>query len=178
VPFVAGNDSFHFGQATAKEFEGRALPWLHFTGQLYESPDMLSTQLFRSEADNSAAFSNKYEEMEGSLDCFERRQVANRTFLAAMEGNRVVGLVCIMESSRRVPGAITICYVSVREDRRNQGVAKLLVRALFEFAKVEGFSIANTQYEDDGQLYLRRVLEATAISTPEVAFHEFPYNLL
>lgn len=139
---------------------------------------MLSTQLFRSEADNSAAFSSKYEEMESSLDCFERRQVSSRTFLAAMDGEQVVGLVCIMESSRRVPGAITISYVSVRADRRNQGVAKLLVSALFEFAKVEGVSIANTQYEDDGQMYLRRVLEAAALNTPEVAFHEFPYNLL
>jgi predicted N-acetyltransferase YhbS len=138
---------------------------------------MLTTKILRSDADKAALFTSQYDEMERTLVYFERRTVQDRTFLVALDGEQVIGIVCIKESSRRVPGALTISYVSVREDRRKKGVGKLLVKALFEFAKVEGFSIANTQYDDDGQLYLRPLLEAAALVTTEVVFHEFPYNL-
>ncbi|KWT98263.1 MULTISPECIES: GNAT family N-acetyltransferase [unclassified Variovorax] len=135
---------------------------------------MIQTRVLRTSEQKHQVFAGQLKEMETSLVYFDPYTARHRSFIAAMDGEQVIGLAALKEESTRIPGAMTITFVSVREDRRNQGVAKLLVDALFDFAEAEGKALANTQYEEEGLLYLKPALEAAASRRPHVGFHEFP----
>lgn len=138
---------------------------------------MFSTRALVTDEEKYGVFCTQYDELEAELVYYNRHLTSHRLFILAMEGEKVVGMVCLKDGSTRVPGALALTFVSVRSSHRQQGVAKLLVSHLFAFAKARGQAIANTQYEEEGQLYLRPLLEGAAASNPDVVFHEFPYNL-
>jgi GNAT superfamily N-acetyltransferase len=135
---------------------------------------MFATCLVRGPEAQHQVFGGRYDEMEATLVFFDRHFARDRTFVAAMDGDQVIGLASIREGCRRVPGAFTLTFLSVREDRRRQGVAKLLVEGVFDFVQAHGMDLANTQYEEAGLKYLKPVLEAAATRRPNVGFHEFP----
>lgn len=138
---------------------------------------MVSTQIVRTCAEREKFFSGQLQEMEDTLVFFDRHLAEHRSFIVALDAGQVVGMVSLKEESMRVPGAMAITFVSVRADRRKQGIGRQLVKALFDFAEAEGRTLANTQYEDDGRRFLKPLLEAAARENPQVAFSEHPSTL-
>ena len=98
--------------------------------------------------------------------------IRHRSYIAAMQGSAIVGLACVTEDSMRIPGALGVSFVSTHPERRNQGIARQLVEALFEFARNEHKGLANTAYEPDGERWLRHVFARNAQAFPDVAFYE------
>ncbi len=112
-------------------------------------------------------------------DCLERdiphfsEEVLNwRSYLAAFEGDQVVGLVGFVENSLRVPGALGVGFISTHRAHRQRGVARALVNALFEWALEQGKAIANTDYEPDGLKWLKPLMLEQARMTPTVQLIE------
>lgn len=103
---------------------------------------------------------------------FSTDVIRHRAYIAAMQGQKIVGMACVTEDSMRIPGALGVSFVSTHPDHRNQGIAKQLVQALFEFARSERKGIANTAYEPDGEAWLRHVFARQAQAFPDVAFYE------
>lgn len=95
-------------------------------------------------------------------------------FLVATEGLEVLGVVGLVLDSHRVPGAIGLAFLSVRQEHRNRGVATCLVSALFELAQARRQDIANTHYKPDGERWLKAVLHRAATKHPQVRLHEMP----
>lgn len=103
---------------------------------------------------------------------FNTELIRHRSYIAAMDGSQVLGLVCVTEDSMRIPGALGVSFVSTHPEHRNQGVARELVRSLFEFARSERKGIANTAYEPDGDTWLRHVFARNAQAFPDVVLYE------
>jgi len=98
--------------------------------------------------------------------------LTNRTYIAALKGDRVVGLAALVEDSIRQPGSIGLGYISTHRDYRNQGIAKVLVQALFELVLAENKNIVNTHYEMDGLMFLEHVMHRVAKLYPSVILTE------
>lgn len=112
------------------------------------------------------------EDFEATIPLFKRDLLRCRTYLASLDGANVVGLVGFAESSRRVPGAFGVGFISTHVDHRRQGVARELVDALFELALSQGKAIATTQYGPLGRRWLRPVLKAASRRYPGVRLLE------
>jgi GNAT superfamily N-acetyltransferase len=107
-----------------------------------------------------------------SIPHFSGELLPFRSYLAAFEGKKLLGLACFVESSSRIPGALGLGYLSVHPQERNRGVATKLAQALFQLAQSEGKAIANTHYEPDGEKWLRPVMTRIAAQTTGVVLHE------
>jgi GNAT superfamily N-acetyltransferase len=103
---------------------------------------------------------------------FDKEMTNHRSYVAAFECGTIVGLVCIVETSARIPGALGIGYIETHLEHRQKGVAKALVARLFDFARAQDKAIANTHYEDDGLRWLAPLMQATALQYPDVTLHE------
>lgn len=112
------------------------------------------------------------EDLEATIPLFRRDLLRCRTYLASFDGGAVVGLVGFAESSRRVPGAFGIAFISTHVRHRRQGVARELVDALFALALSQGKALATTQYGPLGRRWLRPVLRAASKRYPGVRLLE------
>lgn len=98
--------------------------------------------------------------------------VAHRAFLVALKQGEVVGVVSLVKDSFRIPGALGVGFISTHLRHQNAGVARALVKSLFELAASRKQAIANTSYEPDGDRWLRHVMTRTAALYPDVEFYE------
>lgn len=112
------------------------------------------------------------EAVQSGFTLFDQNMLSHRTYIVAFEAQAVVGLVCLVESSARIPGALGIGFLETHRLHRNRGVAKALVNGLFEFASRQGKHIANTSYEPDGERWLAPLMRSAAQRYPHVALHE------
>ena len=110
--------------------------------------------------------------LEKVIPFFDRNMVPHRTYLAALLRRQVVGLVALVESSSRVPGALGVGFISTHVEFLNQGISSQLARALFDFALDQKKAISMTAYEPDGEIWLRHVLQRIAAATPSVQLIE------
>jgi GNAT superfamily N-acetyltransferase len=112
------------------------------------------------------------EELEACIPLFKRELLSCRAYLVAYEGAQVVGLAGLAESSRRVPQALGVAFISTHQSFRRQGVARDLVEALFKLAKSSKQDLATTPYGADGRRWLRPMMRDTARRYPQVTLHE------
>mgnify|MGYP002757969590 CR=1 FL=1 len=103
---------------------------------------------------------------------FTPGMIGCRTFIAVYMGEKVIGIASLTEETVWMENAIGVGYISTHVDHRNQGVSKLLVDAVFDYAKETKRGISNTRYEPDGELYLKPVIQRTALKYPSVKFVE------
>lgn len=103
---------------------------------------------------------------------FDPDVVPYRNYLAALHGEKIVGLVCFTDESVRIPGSLGIGFISVHPEHWHKGIASQLVTALFEHASAVGKNIANTNYEPMGKLYLRPVMQRVAAFFPAIHLFE------
>lgn len=113
-----------------------------------------------------------HQNLEANFSFFDREMVAHRSYVAVVEGDAIVGLVCLVEASMRIPGALGVGFIETHCQHRHRGIAKALVRGLFAFAREQGKAIANTPYEEDGARWLAPLMQATAQHYPDVVLHE------
>ncbi len=130
---------------------------------------MREVRLIRAAADKRLLDSP---ELEASLPLFSRELLKCRTYLASFCEGKVVGLVGIAETSRRVPRALGVAFISTHPDFRRQGVARELVEALFQFARLHGVGVATTPYGPEGRKWLRPLLRDAARRYADVPLHE------
>lgn len=76
--------------------------------------------------------------------------------------HRIIGICCVNPNTLKGPNAIGIGYIDVHADYRNQGVGKLLVRALMQYAQKSGKAVYPGFYEPMGELYIKHVIERIA----------------
>ena len=129
--------------------------------------EMVAIRLLRSISEKAVLL--KQAGLAQEIDFFTSYNVPIRSYIAAFDGDKVVGLVSFMYGSSRGPEHLGIGFVSVSKGWRNKGVAKALVEKLFKVAENEGKSIFPSYYEDMGKKYLHHVMERTAIAFPAVA---------
>lgn len=96
-----------------------------------------------------------------------------RTYVVVYEGNRIVGMAGLLEHAVRCDNSIGIAFISTHKDHRNRGIAKILVDAVFKYAQDTGKNLANTEYEPDGEKYLRHIMHRTAEKYPKVKLFEY-----
>jgi GNAT superfamily N-acetyltransferase len=82
----------------------------------------------------------------------------HRHYFAAVEDEKILGLVCFNEQSAWLENAFGMGYTSVAEGYRNRGIASALTEAFFAFAANQQRGIYVTPYEPDGMLYLRKLV--------------------
>lgn len=95
-----------------------------------------------------------------------------REFVLAFSEGQVLGVASLKSHSSRVPGALGLCFVSVRPQFRKRAVGSCLVRKVFEIAAQRKQDIANTSYVGEGGKTLKRLLESEAQRWPSVALRE------
>jgi ribosomal protein S18 acetylase RimI-like enzyme len=110
-------------------------------------------------------------DLEYKMPYFLKDVVSRRTYVAAFQGPKVIGLLAInrLESN---PQALWVSFVSTHTDHRNRGVASRLVAELFTMARRKGQPIVCTAYQELGRKYLRHVMRRTAKAYPDVSFTE------
>lgn len=89
---------------------------------------------------------------------FEDGWNPHRHYFAAVEEGKILGFVCFKEQSTRLENAFGMGYTSVAEGYRNRGVAAALIDTFFVFAACQQRGIFVSQYEPDGELYLRKLI--------------------
>lgn len=107
----------------------------------------------------------------GDIKFFDKPR-EDRTYLAAVEGEKVLGLISVDEATARIENSVGIGYVSVHREHKSKGVSRLLVKELFEYAHQVGKNIANSGYEPQGRQRLRHVMRRTATMFPTVQLFE------
>lgn len=108
----------------------------------------------------------------GSIPFFTEMLMDWRTYVVVYDGNRVVGMAGLLEHSVRCDNSIGIAFISTHKKHRNRGIAKMLVDAVFKYAQDSGKNLANTEYEPDGEKYLRHIMHRTAEKYPKVKLFE------
>lgn len=83
----------------------------------------------------------------------------HRKYILVEHGIKVIGICCFNPCTFKAENALGLAYIETHKDFKNQGVSKLLVCALFDYAKVSEKRIAIGWYEPEGELYLRHQME-------------------
>jgi GNAT superfamily N-acetyltransferase len=130
---------------------------------------MFDTCILRDAADKALL---RHQDLDDAFQFFDRERIPHRTYVAVLEEGRVVGLAALLESSGRHPGALGVGFIETHAHHRQRGIGKLLVEGLFQFARQEGKAIANTEYEPDGERYLKHLMAAAAQRYPDVTLFE------
>lgn len=104
------------------------------------------------------------------LPLFKPHFAAIRSFIVAVCGDEVQGLVCFSEESARMPGCMGVGFVTTHPNHRRQGVASTLVDELFAFAQAHGKGVVNSSYEQACEQWIRPVFERTAKRFPQLPF--------
>jgi len=104
-------------------------------------------------------------------------EVHHRSWIVAYDDVCIRGLIALRKESGHIPNALGIGYISTHKKYLNQGIASLMVRSLFDYAKKLKKDIANTPYEPDGDIYLRHIMEREAMKHLDVTLYERDYML-
>lgn len=115
---------------------------------LSDHPNMMDV-LYNIEAEHFEFF--KYE--------WARETLQHREYILVADGIKVVGICSFNPRTFKAEDALGLAYIETHADFKNQGVSKLLVRALFDYAKTLQKRIAIGWYEHEGELYLRHQME-------------------
>lgn len=106
------------------------------------------------------------------LPFWAQEQAQGREFVLAREQDQILGVASLKSHSHRVPGALGLCFISVRPQFRGKAVGAQLARKVFELAAQRGQDIANTSYIGEGGLTMRRLLQTEAQRWPSVTLRE------
>lgn len=104
----------------------------------------------------------KQTDLASAIEFFFADITAHRSYIAAFDGDKVVGLAGFREKSWRVPDAIGVSFISTHRGHQNQGITSQLVSNLFAYARASNKSLAMSAYEPQGLKYLRPVIQRTA----------------
>jgi len=108
------------------------------------------------------------------LPFLTHESVEMRDFVLVLTDEGVVGMASLGRDSHRVPGAMALCFLAVREDCRGQGIARALVRETFAWAAERRQALAVTRYLPPTGQWARRALRQEALRWPQVEMHEHP----
>jgi GNAT superfamily N-acetyltransferase len=81
-------------------------------------------------------------------------------------------MVCLPAEAGLRPGTLGVSFISTHDDYQNQGIAKKLVQALFEYARSLRKPISNSSYVPRGRAYLRHVMQRTSREFADVPLIE------
>lgn len=104
----------------------------------------------------------------------------DREYLVAVDDNQnVVGVMCFVRDSvvgRQLSAGkmcIGFAYLSISSFHKNRGIGKALARRLFDEAVQMKRGIRITDYEPEGEQYLKPVLRKMAVEHP---YSVYEYN--
>lgn len=110
--------------------------------------------------------------LDAVIPMFNSDMIGHRTYILAQKGDEIVGVVSLTESTIWHENCLGVGYISTHVNYRNQGICKLLVDALFKYAKKSKRNISNSHYKPDGERYLRHVMQRTAARYQGVTLFE------
>lgn len=93
-----------------------------------------------------------------------RSMVPFRSYLVALNGETVVGVVCFVQQTIKRADCLGLASVGVHPSYRNQGVATLLAHHLFQHAELHGIDVMNAHYEPMGEMYLKPAMRRAVMS--------------
>lgn len=80
------------------------------------------------------------------------------TFIVLTDNDKILGVSGIQKSFYD-KDLLWLLYISVDEKHRNKGVASLIVHNIFTYAHDRHLGISISRYSDDGELYLKKVID-------------------
>jgi ribosomal protein S18 acetylase RimI-like enzyme len=87
-------------------------------------------------------------------------------YFCAMDEDKIVGMLKFKTGGSESlwnPGYNNwVSFISVDPEYRNRGIAKKLIRMLFEFANENKYSVLQSRYSDDGLKYIKKEFNKVA----------------
>lgn len=130
---------------------------------------MITTKILKRGCDQEMLYGRKLDDV---IPMFNSDMIGHRTYILAMNGDEIVGVVSLTEETLWHPNSVGVGYISTHIMHRNKGISKLLVDALFKYASHTKRNISNSIYKPDGEQYLRHVMARTAKQYPNLILFE------
>lgn len=83
-------------------------------------------------------------DVEKNITFLSQAVIEHRTYIAAFSAKKIVGMAVGLETSVRIPGVMSLCFISTHQDHLDAGLASKLADSLFAFASSQDKAIANT----------------------------------
>lgn len=125
-------------------------------------------RLLRSDLDK--CFLRGRRSLEDCMPFFNHDLVGFRSYMVAVQGEEVLGMLAFVEESNWMPRSFGVGFISTHLQHREQGVASTLVRELFKLAFREGKGIVMTPVEPAVREFFEPALATIAAAFPAVQY--------
>ena len=104
----------------------------------------------------------------------------DREYLVAVDdANQVLGVMCfnsLSGVSKQISpkrALVGFAYLSISSFHKHKGIGKALAASLFEYAKQIKRGVRLTEYEADGEMYLKPIIKKLAVEHPYSVFETY-----